>query len=212
MAKNTVSNVVPVDNEMDLNFIDDNGEILFTAEEIGRQLDYKQPRKSINILFNRNQKELEGYTRGIRLIPQGNQSYQTRLFTEEGVYILSMLANTPKARDFRAKLARLLRELRERRLELAREAGYAQGRDETLSLPSMQAERQAGYLAGLNEGNRLWQRSHSPRALLRMAELRRKGLTWREVGAVLGITANAARKRLASAVRRGMPTLLAQGV
>lgn len=41
-----------------------------------------------------------------------------------------MLANTPRARDFRARLARLLREIRERRVALARESGYLQGLDE----------------------------------------------------------------------------------
>lgn len=55
---------------------------------------------------------------------------EVRCFTEEGVYILSMLAQTPQARDFRARLARLLREIRERRVALARESGYLQGLDE----------------------------------------------------------------------------------
>ncbi|WP_298032512.1 Rha family transcriptional regulator [uncultured Desulfovibrio sp.] len=36
--------------------------------------------------------------------------------------------------------------------ELARQAGYQQGRDETLSLPALRAERQAGYLEGMREG------------------------------------------------------------
>ena len=87
---------------------------------------------------------------------------------------------------------------------LAREAGYQQGLDEARSLPAMQAERQAGYLAGLREGQRLWQRRSSPRALLRMAELHGKGLTWREVGKIMGISGDAARKRVGRAAQRGL--------
>ena len=37
----------------------------------------------------------------------------------------------------------------DRQAELAREAGYRQGREETLALPAVKKERQAGYLAGM---------------------------------------------------------------
>ena len=49
--------------------------------------------------------------------------YEVRHSTEEDVYIISVFANTPKARYFRAKLARLLREIREQRVLQAHEAG-----------------------------------------------------------------------------------------
>ena len=129
MADNTVSQVTPIINENGLQFIEHQGEILFPSEEIGRQLGYAKPSKSVNILFNRNQKELASYAVGIKLMSTDGKCYETRHFTEEGVYILSMLANTPRARDFRARLAALLRELREKKLELARQAGYQQGLD-----------------------------------------------------------------------------------
>ena len=91
--------------------------------------------------------------------------YEVRHFTEEGVYILSMLADTPLAREFRAKLARLLREIRERRVALARESGYLQGKDEARSLPVVQAERKAGYLEGLREGQRYRRSGHGDAAV-----------------------------------------------
>ena len=43
----------------------------------------------------------------------------------------------------------------DRQAELAREAGYRQGREETLALPAVKKERQAGYLAGMKEGEKL---------------------------------------------------------
>lgn len=68
MAENTVSFLAPEVNENNLQFIEKEGQILFSAEEVGRQLGYKSPAKSINILFNRNQKELKNYAVGIKLM------------------------------------------------------------------------------------------------------------------------------------------------
>lgn len=75
----------------------------------------------------------------------------------------------------------------ENRAELAREAGYQQGRDEALSLPAMQAERKAGFLAGLKEG-RAYRRKRDGLALLTQAlKYRAKGLNQNEVARLLGI-------------------------
>lgn len=187
MAENNISQFTSIINENGLKFLEYEGQILFSSEEIGRQLGYKNPSKSINILFNRNQKELKGYAVGIKVMSTDGKYYEARHFTEEGVYILSMLADTPLAREFRAKLARLLREIRERRVALAREAGYLQGKDEALSLPVVQAERKTGYLEGLREGQR-YRRKHDGLALLtRALEYRAKGLNQNEVARLLGI-------------------------
>ena len=75
----------------------------------------------------------------------------------------------------------------ENRAELAREAGYQQGRDEALALPAMQAERKAGFLAGLKEG-RAYRRKRDGLALLTQAlKYRDKGLNQNEVARLLGI-------------------------
>lgn len=203
MAKISLSQDSPIVNENGLQFVEYQGEIFFPSEEIGRQLGYRQPLKSINVLFSRNQKELKSYATGIKLMSVDGCFRETRCFSEEGVYILSMLANTPRARDFRAMLARLLREIRERRVELAREAGYQQGLDEGQSFPVVEAQRKAAYLAGLREADRIWRRNNSPRALRRMVELRRMGCTWREIGKTVGVSPEAARKRVVRACARG---------
>jgi prophage antirepressor-like protein len=204
MAEVTVSQLTPIINENGLKFLEYEGQILFSSEEIGRQLGYKNPAKSINVLFNRNQKELISYERHIKLMCRDGQSREARYFTEEGVYILSMLANTPPARDFRDKLARLLREIRERRAELAREAGYQQGRDEALGLPAVQAQRQEGYLAGLQEG-RKYRRKHDGLALLtRALGYRQKGLNQNEIARLLGVRQQLVSDLLARAKKLGV--------
>lgn len=140
MAVNTVSDLAVFDKGKQLNFIEENGEILFTAEEVGRHLGYGNPAEAINRLYQRNQSELKHYTVSVKLTGTDGKSYERRAFSEEGVYILSMLARTNEAKKFRARVALLLRRLRRERaaqaLELARQAGYAQGRGEALTLPA----------------------------------------------------------------------------
>ncbi|EGW52097.1 hypothetical protein HMPREF1022_00880 [Desulfovibrio sp. 6_1_46AFAA] len=153
MAKNSISQVTPIINENGLNFLEYQGKILFSSEEIGRQLGYSKPSKSINILFSRNQKELSSYAVGIKLMSTDGKCYEVRHFTEEGVYIISMLANTPKAREFRAKLARLLREIREQRVLQAHEAGRRQALAELA--PQQQALAQSMWSLGPAKKRRL---------------------------------------------------------
>lgn len=204
MATNIVSQVTPLINENGLKFLEHEGKILFSSQEIGRNLGYKNPSKSINILFSRNQKELTGYSIGIKLMQVDGCLREVRCFTEEGVYILSMLAGTSFARDFRAKLARLLRVIRERRVELAREAGYLQGKDEALSLPVVQAERKAGYLSGLTEGQR-YRRKHDGLALLtRALGYRQKGLNQNDIAKLLGIRKQRVSELMARARKLGV--------
>ena len=140
MAVNTVSDLAVFDKGKELQFIEENGEILFTAEEVGRHLGYGNPAEAINRLYQRNQSELKHYAVSVKLTGTDGKSYERRAFSEEGVYILSMLARTNEAKKFRARVALLLRRLRRERaaqaLELARQAGYAQGLDEARALPA----------------------------------------------------------------------------
>lgn len=207
MAEQSLSQLTPIINDNDLKFIESNGKILFSTEEIGRQLGYRNPSKSVNMLYSRNQAELVGYAVGIKLMSTDGKYYEVRHFTEEGVYILSMLANTPRAAVFRAQLARLLRELRERRVEAAREAGYTQGRDEALALPAVEKERKAAYLKGMAEGKRLQIKRDGLNLLTRILDYRAKGLTQGETARLLGISHQRVSDLLARARKLGlMPT------
>lgn len=108
------------------------------------------------------------------------------------------------------------RESLENQAELAREAGYMQGRDEALALPVMEAERRKGYLDGIREGKRLAQRNDRLRALEKMAAYVAKGLTYREIGKLLGISFSTVGKRIARARKLGfwpqqMPPAPVQG-
>lgn len=134
MAANTVSQIASADKGKELNFVEKNGEILFTAEEVGRHLGYSNPQESINRLYLRNQNELKLYAVPVRLTGTDGKSYEYRAFTEEGVYIISMLARTSQAKKFRARVALLLRRLRQEAIRRAAEQARLDTADLALSL------------------------------------------------------------------------------
>ena len=92
----------------------------------------------------------------------------------------------------------------DRQAELAREAGYRQGREETLALPAVKKERQAGYLAGMKEGEKLQKRRDGRRQLMRIRAYREKGLTQAEIGRILGISRDAVKRRMMRAREMGV--------
>ena len=175
MAENTVSQLTPIINADGLKYVEHEGQIFFSSEEIGRQLGYAKPSKSINILFNRNQRELKSYAVGIKMMSTDGKFYEVRCFTEEGVYILSMLANTPRAREFRAKLARLLR------------SGYLQGLDEgrAATLPEVKA---AEAKARQDTARLFWRLGPARKRRLRSAvRYRKMGLGIHDIAKLLDV-------------------------
>ena len=113
MAEKTINALQVFDNGAELNYLVNDGEILFTAEEVGRHLGYGNPTEAVNRLFQRNHNELKLYTTSVKLTAVDGKLRESRVFTEEGVYILSMLARTNEAKKFRARVALLLRRLRQ---------------------------------------------------------------------------------------------------
>lgn len=204
MADTSIHALPVAINDCNLSYVEHDGKILFSCEEIGRRLGYKNPTNSINLLYRRNSAELRDYSVKIKMISTDGKAYEMRHFTEEGVYIISMLANTPNAIHFRQTLAKLLREIREHKMELAREAGYAQGRQETLCLPVMEAERKKGYLAGLKEGKKLEKSQNGLNALAKIVKYARAGLTYPEIGKIFGISHYAVYRRMRSAKKLGI--------
>lgn len=187
MAEQNLSQLTPIINADGLKYVEHEGQVFFSSEEIGRQLGYAKPSKSINILFNRNQRELKGYATGIKLMQVDGCLREVRCFTEEGVYILSMLANTPRAREFRAKLARLLREIRERRVDLARESGYLQGLDagRASALPEVKA---AEAKARQDTARLFWRLGPARKRRLRSAvRYRKMGLGIHDIAKLLDV-------------------------
>ncbi len=90
----------------------DNKDMFMTSEQLGNCLQYSSPRESINKIVSRNDylKKNEFSSEVILTSEAGPR--KTRVFTEDGIYEVTMLAKTEKAKEFRAWVRKLLKSLR----------------------------------------------------------------------------------------------------
>lgn len=98
-----------------LSIIDHNGEGWFTGEDVGKALEYEDPRIAIHKIFDRNRDELEEYSSVTNLVTEaGNR--ETRIYNEEGVMMIGFLSKQPKAVAFRKWAVKILKAYRHKEL------------------------------------------------------------------------------------------------
>lgn len=98
--------------EVECDIYSNEKEMFMTAEQLGSCLGYQYARESINKLVSRNEylKDEEFSCEVILTSEVGERN--TRVFTEDGIYEVTMLAKTEKAKEFRAFIRKLLKSLR----------------------------------------------------------------------------------------------------
>lgn len=91
----------------------DNNEILMTSTQLGSCLGYSNPQKAIDNLISRNEylKNIE-FSVTLKMRATDGKQYNTRLFTEDGIYEITMLSKTDKARQFRAFVREAIKSIR----------------------------------------------------------------------------------------------------
>jgi phage antirepressor YoqD-like protein len=91
----------------------DNNEILMTSTQLGSCLGYSNPQKAIDNLISRNEylKNIE-FSVTLKMRATDGKQYNTRLFTEDGIYEITMLSKTDKARHFRAFVREAIKSIR----------------------------------------------------------------------------------------------------
>lgn len=94
-------------------YSDDANEIFMTAFQLGSCLGYSDPMRSICRLVSRN-KYLENteFSSVVNLTTLDNKNREVRIFTEDGIYEVTMLAKTEKAKEFRAFVRQLIKSIR----------------------------------------------------------------------------------------------------
>lgn len=105
-------------------FIEQYNELWLDAESIGRALGYANPRKAVINIFDRNEKELNNFSIQLKMRSTDGKDYFKRVFNEEGIYLITMHANTSKASQFRIELAKFVKQKRLEALHEAKAAGY----------------------------------------------------------------------------------------
>lgn len=91
---------------------EDTDNYFMTSDQLGSALGYANPRQAISKVVDRNAYlRTEEFSGVVKMgTPSGEQ--ETRIFTEDGIYEVTMLAKTQIAREFRAKVRKILKELR----------------------------------------------------------------------------------------------------
>lgn len=90
----------------------DTDDIVMTAEQLGQCLGYSEARKSIGNLVNRNEYlKNEEFSSVIKMMTEAGQR-ESRIFNEDGIYEITMLSKTEKAREFRAFVRKTLKAIR----------------------------------------------------------------------------------------------------
>lgn len=98
-----------------------------TAEQLGTCLGYSHPRENINKLVSRNKYLREkGFSAEVKMTSPRGDSQNTRIFTEDGIYEITMLAKTEKAKEFRAWVRKILKSLRSGEAKLVSMNEYQQ--------------------------------------------------------------------------------------
>ena len=84
-------------------YSNENNDVFMTSFQLGSCLGYSNPQKAVDNLISRNEylKNIE-FSVTLKMRAADGKQYDTRLFTEDGIYEVTMLAKTEKAKDFRA--------------------------------------------------------------------------------------------------------------
>ncbi len=107
-------------------FIEHNCQLWLDARTIGEALGYEDPSNVLKV-YERNLEELEEFSVTVKLTGTDGKLYEQRIFNEEGIYIISMLARTDRAKLFRRAVAKLLKKRRAEMIAHAHQKGMADG-------------------------------------------------------------------------------------
>ncbi|WP_312145549.1 BRO family protein [Lysinibacillus capsici] len=114
----------------------ENGEVFMTALQLSESLGYAS-KGSFDSLISRNEYVKDGeFSATCKLQAPDGKQYETRIFSEDGIYEVSMLAKTKVAKDFRAFVRKTLKALRKGEIVLVE----PQTVDAELEIKRMRAE------------------------------------------------------------------------
>lgn len=98
-------------NGHSMTIIPHNNDFYLSTEHIAQALDYQHKDSIIN-LYNRNRELLEDYSVTTKLMGTDGKRYKQRVFNEEGVMLIAMKSNQPKAISFQKWAVKVLKQHR----------------------------------------------------------------------------------------------------
>lgn len=106
-------------NEMTI-YENENNDIFMTREQIGRALEYSDPRHAIRKIHARNKERLDKFSVGTKLTSTDGKAYETIIYNEKGIYEIIRRSQQPKADEFYDWVYELLEKLRKRELKVTK--------------------------------------------------------------------------------------------
>ena len=97
---------------------DENGEVWMTREQIGKSLEYGNPRDSIKTIHSRNKERLDKFSKRVQIDTPSSGKQETYLYSAKGVYEVCRFSKQPKANDFYDWVYDLLEGIRLGNIEL----------------------------------------------------------------------------------------------
>ena len=93
-------------------YSNENNDVFMTSFQLGSCLGYSNPQKAVDNLISRNEylKNIE-FSVTLKMRATDGKQYDTRLFTEDGIYEVTMLAKTEKAKEFRAFVRKIVKSI-----------------------------------------------------------------------------------------------------
>lgn len=180
-------------------FYSDSKEVFMTAQQLGECLGYSEPTIAINKIVNRNTYMKNGeFSVLTKLVSTDGKKYDTRVFNEDGIYEITMLSKTVRAKEFRAFVRKMLKSLRRGDAKIVSMTEYqrlmTQTRAENAKIRKAQIlERMAKDYEGTTYKQVL--QSYATKELtgehlLPLPQLGQKTYSATEIGERLGISAN----------------------
>lgn len=113
--------------DIQCDFYGEADEVYMTSEQLGECLEYSNGRKGIDNLIDRNEYlKSKEFSTTLELRAVDGKIRNVRVFTEDGIYEVTMLSKTEKAKEFRAWVRGILKALRSGKAKLVGMTEYQQ--------------------------------------------------------------------------------------
>ena len=99
--------------DLSVRLYEDRGRIWITAEDIGKCLQFTKPRIGVYKIYKRQKEEIDPFSTVTKLVTVDGKIRKTRVYTEQGAYLIALFARTEKAKEVRQWLTGLPEKIRE---------------------------------------------------------------------------------------------------